>query len=179
MQHPQQQFQHSLESVPPKRTTVKVNTKKLANVLKHNKSSKIHAQEEDVEEEEEEEVQAHYAAHSSKSKSKSQSNPQSNVGASRAAVGAGAGAGDPGDHQHHHHQQQHQQHHHQQQHPPPGTSDPPPEGGKSQDYLGLVQIHNLQRPFQDRRHTIKCVLCQRVVPDDIFFPCEHKVVCRG
>mmetsp|Transcript_16007 Transcript_16007/g.26848 ORF Transcript_16007/g.26848 Transcript_16007/m.26848 type:complete len:371 (+) Transcript_16007:189-1301(+) len=55
----------------------------------------------------------------------------------------------------------------------------PPVGGKSQDYLGMIQIYNLQRPFLDRSHNINCVLCQRVVPEDVFFPCEHKVVCRG
>lgn len=54
-----------------------------------------------------------------------------------------------------------------------------PVGGKSQDYLGMIQIYNLQRPFLDRAHNINCVLCQKVVPEDIFFPCEHKVVCRG
>ena len=59
------------------------------------------------------------------------------------------------------------------------TGEEPPVGGKSQDYLGLVQTYNLQRPFLDRQHSIKCVLCHRVVPEDIFFPCEHKVVCRG
>lgn len=52
-------------------------------------------------------------------------------------------------------------------------------GGKSQDYIGMVHQYKLQRPFVDRHHKINCVLCNKVVPEDIFFPCEHKVVCRG
>ena len=54
-----------------------------------------------------------------------------------------------------------------------------PIGGKSQDYLAMAKAYKIQRPFLDRDHNIKCVLCHNVVPEDIFFPCEHKVVCRG
>lgn len=63
--------------------------------------------------------------------------------------------------------------------PSPQAQLDPPVGGKSQDYVGLAQIHKLQRPYADRTHTLCCVLCERVVPMDVFFPCEHRVVCRG
>lgn len=125
-----------------KRTTVKIKSKKLTSVLKH-QSSKIHIEDEPVTFQSELSAEPSSSAHSSNSSFNSKKKPTS----------------DPSSTDH--------------------SSKIMPVGGKSQDYLGLVKIYNLQRPFLDRYHTIKCVLCQKVVPEDIFFPCEHKVVCRG
>eukprot|EP01038_Epipyxis_sp_PR26KG_P011205 gene11205-15029_t len=51
-------------------------------------------------------------------------------------------------------------------------------GGKNQDYIGMAKIYHLQIPYADRRHNPLCVLCNESYPEDVFFPCEHKCVCR-
>lgn len=145
--HTQQQYQHHtqpshhthththtqlpVESAPPKRTTVKIKSKKLSEVLSKSKNKVYVA--EDTTPLEHHSTDIHSVDASTSTKGVSDKYSESD----------------------------------------------PPVGGKSQDYLGLVKIYNLQRPFLDRAHSIPCVLCQRVVPEDIFFPCEHKVVCRG
>jgi hypothetical protein len=144
---PQQQQQQLMES-PPKRTMVRIKSKKMAALLKH--KNKIYVDENQQAPHDVTDTTTHgnissNSAQSSNSHSKSHS-PSASQSHSNSASAA---------------------------------SMEPAEGGKSQDYLGLVQIYNLQRPFLRRDHTINCVLCQRVVPEDIFFPCEHKVVCRA
>lgn len=154
-QQPQHHIDQSLEAAGPKRTKVTIKSKKQLNVLKNTNilkgSSKIYAQEEPL--------PPMLPTSSSKTRTKIKIKTKSKTLPSSTDDSATAFSS------------------------PPDSDDNAtssmPVGGKSQDYLGMVQIYNLQRPFLNRHHTINCVLCQQVVPEDIFFPCEHKVVCRG
>jgi hypothetical protein len=52
-------------------------------------------------------------------------------------------------------------------------------GGRSQDYIGLAHIYKIQRPYSlSTAKKMKCVLCHSNETSDVFFPCEHRCVCR-
>lgn len=53
-----------------------------------------------------------------------------------------------------------------------------PVGGRNQDYLGLAYIYKLHRPYSDHNYKATCVLCHQRPSQDVFFPCEHRCVCR-
>jgi hypothetical protein len=48
----------------------------------------------------------------------------------------------------------------------------------NQDYVHLAQIYRIQRPYMETGTDIPCVLCRRNSAKDVFFPCEHRCVCR-
>ena len=52
-------------------------------------------------------------------------------------------------------------------------------GGRNQDYLGLAYIYKMQRPYSDHNYKAVCVLCHQRLAQDVFFPCEHRCVCRA
>jgi hypothetical protein len=54
-----------------------------------------------------------------------------------------------------------------------------PVGGRNQDYLGLARMYKLQRPYSDHNFKATCVLCHQRPSQDVFFPCEHRCVCRA
>ena len=54
-----------------------------------------------------------------------------------------------------------------------------PVGGRNQDYLGLARMYKLQRPYSDHNFKATCVLCHQRSSQDVFFPCEHRCVCRA
>ena len=54
-----------------------------------------------------------------------------------------------------------------------------PVGGRNQDYLGLAYIYKIQRPYSDHNYKAVCVLCHQRPAQDVFFPCEHRCVCRS
>lgn len=51
-------------------------------------------------------------------------------------------------------------------------------GGRNQDYLGLAREYRFHRKFSDPRSNPPCVLCHSRTSQDVFFPCEHRCVCR-
>ncbi len=51
-------------------------------------------------------------------------------------------------------------------------------GGKNQDYLKLAELYRLQRPYLEPSGTVICAICQQEPAIDVFFPCEHRCVCR-
>jgi hypothetical protein len=51
-------------------------------------------------------------------------------------------------------------------------------GQKKHDYLEYSKQYLVQRPFMDRHKRNVCVLCLNRDSIDIFFPCEHRCVCR-
>lgn len=51
-------------------------------------------------------------------------------------------------------------------------------GGRNQDYLGLAREYKFHRKFSDPRSNPACVLCHSRSSKDVFFPCEHRCVCR-
>ena len=51
-------------------------------------------------------------------------------------------------------------------------------GGRNQDYLGLAREYKFHRQFSDPRSNPPCVLCHSRSSQDVFFPCEHRCVCR-
>ena len=53
-----------------------------------------------------------------------------------------------------------------------------PVGGSNQDYLGLAQVYRQQRPYSDHNFKATCLLCHERPSQDVFFPCEHRCVCR-
>lgn len=54
-----------------------------------------------------------------------------------------------------------------------------PVGGRNQDYLGLAYLYKIQRPYSDHNYKAVCVLCHQRPAQDVFFPCEHRCVCRS
>lgn len=52
-------------------------------------------------------------------------------------------------------------------------------GGKNQDYLGLAAQYKQTRPYSDPNFYAVCVLCNVHEAEDVFFPCEHRCVCRA
>ena len=51
-------------------------------------------------------------------------------------------------------------------------------GGTNQDYVGLARIYKIQRPYSHPTARLVCVLCHKRDAEDVFFPCEHRCVCR-
>ena len=51
-------------------------------------------------------------------------------------------------------------------------------GGKNVDYLHLARQYKLQRPYRDPYNKVLCVLCRNNFAEDVFFPCQHRCVCR-
>lgn len=52
-------------------------------------------------------------------------------------------------------------------------------GGRNQDYLGLARDYKVHRCFSDPFVHPSCVLCHKGSSEDVFFPCEHRCVCRA
>jgi hypothetical protein len=52
-------------------------------------------------------------------------------------------------------------------------------GGMNQDYLGMARTYKLQRAYSDPHFNALCVLCQKHECSDVFFPCQHRCVCRN
>lgn len=51
-------------------------------------------------------------------------------------------------------------------------------GGMNQDYLGMARTYKLQRAYSDHYFNALCVLCHKNECTDVFFPCQHRCVCR-
>jgi len=51
-------------------------------------------------------------------------------------------------------------------------------GGRNQDYLALAYVYKLHRPYSDHNYRAVCVICHQRPAQDVFFPCEHRCVCR-
>jgi hypothetical protein len=51
-------------------------------------------------------------------------------------------------------------------------------GELNRDYLDMARLYKLQRPYSDKNHTKKCLLCQKRKASHVFFPCEHRCVCK-
>ena len=49
---------------------------------------------------------------------------------------------------------------------------------KNRSYLQMARLYKVYRPYSDPAYKPKCVLCRKVEPIDVFFPCEHRCVCR-
>jgi hypothetical protein len=47
-----------------------------------------------------------------------------------------------------------------------------------QDYNDFVRLYKIQRPYMSVSHMLPCVLCHNEVSNIVFFPCEHRCVCR-
>lgn len=52
-------------------------------------------------------------------------------------------------------------------------------GGKNLDYLGLAAQYKQTRPYSDPNYYAVCVLCNVEEAEDVFFPCEHRCICRS
>ena len=52
-------------------------------------------------------------------------------------------------------------------------------GGTNQDYLYLTKLYRMQRPYSDIKISQICILCNRNVVTDAFFPCNHRCVCKS
>jgi hypothetical protein len=48
----------------------------------------------------------------------------------------------------------------------------------NQDYVHLARTYRQQRPYMDSMAPLVCVLCHDNAAVDVFFPCEHRCVCR-
>lgn len=52
-------------------------------------------------------------------------------------------------------------------------------GGTNKDYLGMAQLYRIQRKYSDpTAQDLLCLLCRKRYATDVFFPCEHRCVCR-
>jgi hypothetical protein len=63
-------------------------------------------------------------------------------------------------------------------HPRPAELPVVAPGGKNQDYLGLARVYKLERPYADPFTKSLCLLCRNEYACDVFFPCQHRCVCR-
>jgi hypothetical protein len=52
-------------------------------------------------------------------------------------------------------------------------------GGKQQDYIGLARLYKIQQPYRGTTIDPICVLCHRETCREVFFPCEHRCVCKS
>jgi hypothetical protein len=64
-------------------------------------------------------------------------------------------------------------------HPRPAELPVVAPGGKNQDYLGLARVYKLERPYADPFAKLLCLLCRSEYACDVFFPCQHRCVCRS
>lgn len=55
----------------------------------------------------------------------------------------------------------------------------PGQGGTNKDYIALARAYKFQRPFSDPNFRAICLLCHRNECEDVFFPCQHRCVCRS
>ena len=51
-------------------------------------------------------------------------------------------------------------------------------GGTNQDYLHMARMYKLTRPYSDPAFSGMCLLCHTNFADMVFFPCEHRCLCR-
>lgn len=49
----------------------------------------------------------------------------------------------------------------------------------NQDYVHLATVYKMQRPYMDSHAILVCVLCHVERCEDVFFPCEHRCVCKN
>jgi hypothetical protein len=52
------------------------------------------------------------------------------------------------------------------------------KNGKAHDYLAMAQLYKQERPYCDPSNNPLCLLCHSNPSTDVFFPCQHKCVCR-
>ena len=52
------------------------------------------------------------------------------------------------------------------------------KGGTSQDYIAMAHQYKAQEVYRDINAHPKCVLCHKNEAIDVFFPCQHRCVCR-
>eukprot|EP01039_Chlorochromonas_danica_P010701 gene10701-11876_t len=49
---------------------------------------------------------------------------------------------------------------------------------RNRDYLQLARAYHFQRPYSDPHYKAICLLCHQIEATDVFFPCQHRCVCR-
>lgn len=49
---------------------------------------------------------------------------------------------------------------------------------RNRDYLQLARAYRFQRPYSDPHYKAICLLCHQMEATDVFFPCQHRCVCR-
>ena len=52
-------------------------------------------------------------------------------------------------------------------------------GGMNKDYIGMAKTYKQQYANRKTNNNAICTICQRDRVDDVFFPCEHRCVCRS
>ena len=51
-------------------------------------------------------------------------------------------------------------------------------GGRNRDYIGMAQLYKMQRQYSNPEQQVMCLLCRSNYATDVFFPCQHRCVCR-
>ena len=49
----------------------------------------------------------------------------------------------------------------------------------NQDYLALAREYTRLKPYTGHNHQTTCVLCSKAEAKVVFFPCEHRCVCKN
>jgi hypothetical protein len=52
-------------------------------------------------------------------------------------------------------------------------------GGMNKDYIAMAKTYKQHYPYRKSNNNAICTLCQNEKVHDIFFPCEHRCVCKS
>lgn len=50
---------------------------------------------------------------------------------------------------------------------------------RKKDYIGFAMKYKIERPYADPNFKAPCVICERRICSQVFYPCEHKCVCNS